>query len=45
MASGIFLEALKDALVKSMLKNVNLESINKNYRPVSNLGFLGKLNE
>ena len=40
MADGIFLEKLKDALVKPLLEKVNLEPINKNYRSVSNLAFL-----
>ena len=45
VANGIFLEALKDALVKPLLKKVNLEPINKNIRPVSNLAFVGKFIE
>ena len=34
---------LKEALVKPLVKKANLEVIDKNYRPVSNLSFLSKL--
>ncbi len=37
--------SLKKAIIKHMLKNLGLELINKNYRPVSNLVFLSKLIE
>jgi hypothetical protein len=36
---------LKYALVKQLLKKIRLELTKKNYRPVSNLSFLGKLIE
>ena len=42
---GIFPGRLKKALVKPLLKKINLELIKKNYRPVSNLEFLGKVIE
>ena len=33
---------LREALVKPLLKKINLELIDKNYHPVSNLTFIGK---
>ena len=42
MQTGVFLQDLKEALVKTLLKKANLELIDKNYRPVSNLKFMGK---
>ena len=42
MQTGVFPQDLKEALVKPLLKKANLELINKNYRPVSNLEFMGK---
>ena len=33
------------ALIKPLLKKLGLELVDKNYRPVSNLEFLGKLIE
>ena len=45
MQSGIFPDELKEALVKPLLKKINLDLIDKNYRPVSNLEFSGKLIE
>ena len=45
MQSGIFPDELKEALVKTLLKKINLDLIDKNYRPVSNLEFSGKLIE
>ena len=42
MQTGVFPQDLKEALVKSMLKKANLDVIDKNYRPVSNLEFMGK---
>ena len=36
-------EEHKEELVKPLLKKANLELIDKNYRPVSNLSFLSKL--
>ena len=40
-----FSQDLKEALVKPLLKKANLELIDKNYRPVSNLEFMGKTTE
>ena len=45
LETGIFPDTLKEGLVKPLLKKVNLDLIHKNYRPVSNLEFLGKLME
>ena len=42
MQKGVFPKDLKEALVKPLLKKANLELIDKNYRPVSNLKFMGK---
>ena len=42
LISGIYLESLKVALVKPLLKKANLDLIEKNYRPVSNIEFIGK---
>ena len=42
MQTGVFPQDLKEALVKPMLKKANLDLIDKNYRPVSNLEFMGK---
>ena len=36
---------LKHAIIKPLLKKSGLDLVNKNYRPVSNLSFLGKLIE
>ena len=40
-----FPDDLKEALVKILLKEISLEPILKNYMPVSNLPFIGKLME
>ena len=40
--TGIFPNNLKETLVKSLLKKINLELIDMNYHPVSNLPFIGK---
>ena len=45
LETDIFPDTLKEALVKPLLKKVNLDLADKNYRPVSNLEFLGKLME
>ena len=46
LCSGIFPPALKIALVKPLLKKVNLDSsVLSNFRPISNLPFLGKILE
>ena len=42
LQTGVFPEDLKEALVKQLLKKANLDLIDKNYRPVSNLEFMGK---
>ena len=42
MQTGVFPQDLKEALVKPLLKKANLELIDKNYRLVSNLEFMGK---
>ena len=42
MWTVVFPQDLKEALVKPLLKKANLELIDKNYRPVSNLKFMGK---
>ena len=39
---GVFPQDLKKALVKPVLKKANLDLIDKNYRPISNLEFMGK---
>ena len=38
MQSGIFPDELKEALVKLLLKKINLDLIDKNYRVISNSG-------
>lgn len=46
LESGIFPSELKSALVRPLLKKPNLDTEEfKNYRPVSNLAFLGKVIE
>ena len=45
MQTGVFLQDLKEALVKPVLKKANLDLNDKNYRPVSNLEFTGKTTE
>ena len=45
MQPGVFPESLKEALVMPLLKKIILELIDNNYRPVSNLQFIGKLIE
>ena len=42
---GIFPNCIKGALVQPLLKKANLDLVNKNYRLVSNLPFVGKLIE
>ena len=42
LTSGIFPESIKEALVKPLLKKVKLDLIEKSYRPVSNIEFIGK---
>ena len=42
LQTGVFPLHLKEALVKPLLKKANLELIDKNYQPVSNLEFMGK---
>ena len=45
LQTGEFPDDLKKALVTPLLKKPSLEPIPKNYRPVSNLPFIGKLME
>ena len=40
---GVFPDTLKEALVKPLLKKANLDLINNNFRPVSNLAYVSKL--
>ena len=42
---GVFPDDLKEALVKPLLKKANLDVLDKNYCPVLNLPFIGKLIE
>ena len=42
LTSGIFPDRLKVALVRPLLKKANLDLIGKNYRPISNIEFIGK---
>ena len=42
MQTGVFPQDLKEALVKAVLKKAKLYLVDKNYRPVSNLEFMGK---
>ena len=42
---GMFPDTLKLALVKPLLKKANLDLIDNNFRPVSNLAYIGKLTE
>ena len=43
MQSSVFLESLKEALVKPLLKKITIELTNKNYRSVSNLQMYRKV--
>ena len=45
LQQGKMPDKLKHAIVKPLLKKLGLELVKKNYRPVSNLPFLGKLIE
>ena len=46
LLSGIFPESLKTAVIKPLLKKRSLDaSILNNYRPISNLPFIGKIIE
>ena len=45
LQTDTFLEDLKVALVRPLLKKTNLDLVEKNYRPVSNLQYIGKLIE
>ena len=45
MQTGVFPDDLKQALVKSLLKKDNLDLVDKNYQPVANLEFAGKIIE
>ena len=43
MQSGVFPKSLKEAFAKPLLKKITIELIDRNYRPVLNLHFTGKL--
>ena len=43
--AGIFSDELKDALLHPLHEHPNLEFLFSNFRPVSNLSYLGKLIE
>ena len=45
LSSGCFASSWKKAIVKPLLKKSNLDHVQRNYRPVSNLSFLSKLVE
>ena len=45
MQTGVFPEDLKQALVKPLLKRANMDLVGKNYHPVCNLEFVGKIIE
>ena len=45
IATGVFPSNLKSAIVRPLLKKVNLPLIHKTYCPVSNLTYLGKIIE
>ena len=42
LTSGIFPDRLKVALVRPLHKKANLDLVEKNYRPISNIEFIGK---
>ena len=43
MQTGIFPDSLKEAWVKPLLEKIMLDLIDKNYHPISNLQFQGKI--
>ena len=45
LQQGVFPDVFKESLVKPLLKKANLDLVDKNYRPVSNLQFISKLIE
>ena len=45
LMQGIFIEHCKTAIIRSLVKEIGLELILKNFHPVSNLSFLSKLLE
>ncbi len=45
LANGSFPRNWKEAILIPLLKNLSLELVNKNYRPVSNLQFISKVAE
>ena len=45
LESGHFLSAWEEALVQPILKKNGLDTVFKNYRPVSNLSFVSKVTE
>ena len=44
LQTDTFPDNLNVALVRPLLKKINLDLVEKNYRPVSNLQYIGKLN-
>ena len=45
LTEGVFADSWKTAILRSLLKTSNLEHIDSNYRPLSNLSFISKLVE
>ena len=46
LTTGVFPQAMKQAIVTPILKKINSDWNDlKNYRPVSNIGFVGKIIE
>ena len=43
LKSGVFLEDWKTAILRPPLKKCDLDLIDSNYRPISNLSFISKL--
>ena len=45
LENGVFPDKLKEVVLRPLLKKINLDPIKMNYRPFSNLAFVGKLNK
>ena len=45
LRDGVFPESLKKAPIKPLLKKVNLDLLDRNFRLISNLGYVSKLSE
>ena len=45
LENGVSPDKLKEAFLRPLLKEINLDPIRKNYRSISNLAFEGKLTE